>query len=202
MVIKSVCFDLGGVLIQNATHVFYQRTVDRLGKALPEVSAVFEKHRGRLERGEISNEDFWKALAQDLEVPYAPEMLTLWSERFVEETPPIPGMIELVDQLRTAGYKVGLLSNTTEQHVAINRTRSIFEHFDAALMSNEIGTRKPEKEAYLKLLEAVGTQAGETVFIDDLSENVAGAQAVGIKGIKFEGREPLTAQLTQLGVNL
>lgn len=202
MIIKAVCFDLGGVLIQNATHVFFKRTVESMGKPLPEVTEAFEKHRGPLERGEISNEGFWRALAGELNVAYSPQMLTLWSERFIEETPPIPGMIELVDQVKAAGYRVGLLSNTTEQHVAINRSRRIFEHFDIALMSNEIGARKPERAAYIKLLEAVGAAARETVFVDDLSENVAGAQAVEINGIKFEGREPLTAQLKQLGVNL
>lgn len=201
MQIKAVCFDLGGVLIQNATHVFFKRTVDSFGKSLPEVTEAFDKHRGPLERGEMSNEAFWQALAGELNVPYTPEMLTLWSEKFIEETTPIPGMIELVDQVKAGGYKVGLLSNTTEQHVAINRTRHIFERFEVALMSNEIGTRKPEKAAYIKLIEAMGTKAEETVFIDDLSENVAGAQVVGIQGIKFEGREPLIAQLKQLGVN-
>lgn len=200
MQIKAVCFDLGGVLIQNATHVFFKRTVDSFGKSLPEVTEAFDKHRGPLERGEVTNEAFWRALAKELNVPYSPEMLTLWSEKFIEETTPIPGMIELVDQVKAGGYRVGLLSNTTEQHVAINRTRHIFEHFEVALMSNEIGTRKPEKDSYIKLLEAMGAKAEETVFIDDLSENVAGAQVVGIHGVKFEGREPLIGQLKQLGV--
>lgn len=125
MQIKAVCFDLGGVLIQNATHVFYQRTVARLGLSLDKVTGSFEQFRPKLERGEITNEEFWQSLCEDLKVQFTPDMLTLWSEKFIEETPPIPGVLDLADKVKAAGYKIGLLSNTTKQHVAINRTRHI-----------------------------------------------------------------------------
>lgn len=189
-------------MIENTTHLFYQRAVERLGAELPSIMEGFEKFRPRLEKGQISNEQFWFQLSKFLGIKFEPSMLTLWSENFEAETPPIPGVLDLADEIKAAGYKLGMLSNTTEPHVAINRTRHIFEHFDVALMSNEIGARKPEPEAYYSLLTALDAEAEETVFIDDLAENVAGAEAVGIKGIKFEGVEPLRTHLEQLGIKL
>lgn len=200
--IKAIGFDLGGVLIQNAAQVFYERAAEHLNVPLEKLVQVFELERKPLERGEVSAEQFWHQLVGSLGLDYRPEMISIWTQDFVAHTPAIPRMLELVDALRANGYRLGLLSNTTAQHVAINRTRGIFDRFDVALMSNEIGTRKPEKEAYLELLRALDTSADETVFVDDLAENVAGAQDIGIHAIKFSGYENLLSELKKLGVKL
>ncbi len=199
---KAVGFDLGGVLIQNSVNLFYRRTMEKLGVTIEQLEPVFDEAVKPLERGEISEEMFWQKIASSLNEEYSPTMLPLWTEGFATETPPIPNMLPLVDKIKAAGYKVGLLSNTTAPHVEINRRRGIFEHFDVALMSNEIGARKPEREAFLKLAQALGVDPTELVFIDDVAENVAGAEEVGITAIKFAGYHVLLGQLKSLGIDL
>ncbi len=200
MTIKAIGFDLGGVLIQNSIHVFYERTMAKLGVTITQLQPIFEEVEKPFERGEMSPQQFWQEVARRLGESYDPSMLDLWVGDLKQQTPEIPHMLDLVDRLRSNGYKLGLLSNTTAPHVAVNRTRHIFDRFDVALMSNEIGCRKPDKEAFQKLADGLGVAPQEMIFIDDLSENVAGAEALGIVAIKFNGYEPLVTQLQSLGV--
>jgi len=54
---------------------------------------------------------------------------------------------------------------------------------------------KPDPRLYRILLDRYGLKAEECVFIDDNPANVAGAEAVGIKGILFKNAEQLRAEL-------
>ena len=202
MAIKAIGFDLGGVLIQNSIHLFYERTMKKLGVTMAQLQPIFEEVEKPFERGEMSPEQFWQEVARRLGKDYDPAMLDLWVGNLKQQTPEIPHMLNLVDRLRANGYKLGLLSNTTAPHVAINKTRHIFERFDEALMSNEIGCRKPDQEAFEKLVAVLAVKPEEMIFIDDLPENVAGAEALGIHAIKFNGYEPLVAELQTLGVRV
>ena len=50
---------------------------------------------------------------------------------------------------------------------------------------------KPDPRIFQLALQRFGIKAEETVFIDDNPNNVAGANALGIKGILFEGKDKL-----------
>ena len=56
------------------------------------------------------------------------------------------------------------------------------------------------QEIYRLLLERYALKAERTVFVDDRAENVAGAEAVGMIGILFEGALPLRESLNRLGL--
>lgn len=46
--------------------------------------------------------------------------------------------------------------------------------------SGQFGGRKPQREVYLRALDALGAQPRHTLFIDDLFTNVRGARAAGL----------------------
>jgi HAD superfamily hydrolase (TIGR01509 family) len=60
--------------------------------------------------------------------------------------------------------------------------------------------RKPDLVIYKRALDILGRPPERILFIDDREENVAGAEAVGMKGIRFEGAEALRSELAKLGV--
>jgi putative hydrolase of the HAD superfamily len=72
--------------------------------------------------------------------------------------------------------------------------------FTVALSSCYLGLRKPEAAIYQRALDILGRPADRILFIDDRPENVAGAEAAGIKAIRFEGVEALRRELKSLGV--
>ena len=74
------------------------------------------------------------------------------------------------------------------------------KYFEVALSSCYLGFRKPEPAMYRRALDILGRPPERILFIDDRAENVAGAEAAGIKALKFDGAESLRSELVELGV--
>jgi HAD superfamily hydrolase (TIGR01509 family) len=117
----------------------------------------------------------------------------------------LPGAEEILLKCKSAGLKIGLVSNTifpAAFHRAEMERFGISRFFDFTIFSSEFKWRKPKKEIYLKALELAGVTPEDSVFIGDrLVEDVGGPQEVGIKAIlKFvEGRDysaPITPYRT------
>jgi putative hydrolase of the HAD superfamily len=73
-------------------------------------------------------------------------------------------------------------------------------YFDVALSSCYLGLRKPEAAIYRRALDILGRPPERILFIDDRAENVAGAEAAGMKAIVFEGAGSLRSELVSLWV--
>jgi putative hydrolase of the HAD superfamily len=110
------------------------------------------------------------------------------------------GMHEVMRAARRAGLRTGLLSNSWGG----SYPRHLFpDLFDAVVISAEVGMRKPEEPIFRLAAEVLGLQPGECVFIDDMPDNVAAAQAVGLVGVLHRGVEQTKEQLVGLlGVSL
>ena len=74
--------------------------------------------------------------------------------------------------------------------------------FDVTVFSCAEGTRKPEKEIYQILLTRLRVKPHETVFVDDRSDFVRGAENVGIHGILFQDINQLRSELNSLSVKI
>ncbi len=110
-------------------------------------------------------------------------------------------VIDLARTLRSA-YKVGVLSNTTvmleDQVLAPN---GILDMWDVIINSARVGIAKPDAGIYEAAAQAVGLAPGECVHIDDLENNVLGAEAAGFKAVHHTGDfAALESSLRALGV--
>ena len=82
-----------------------------------------------------------------------------------------------------------------------------FSHFGlrnylrVALSSCYLGLRKPEPVIYQRALDILGRPAERILLIDDRADNVAAAEAAGMKAIQFVGAEALRRELEVLGVS-
>jgi putative hydrolase of the HAD superfamily len=99
-------------------------------------------------------------------------------------------------------HRLLLLSNTNEIHS--NHFRRQFaddlRHFDAMVLSHEVGIRKPHPGIYAHCLKLADCEPSECVFIDDLPVNIEAARACGWRGIVYSEFEGLRRELTKLGV--
>lgn len=94
-----------------------------------------------------------------------------------------------------------LLSNTNPMHWDHIRRRYAFAREAAgAVLSHDVGARKPERAIYDAAVRAAGCAAGECVFFDDLADNVAGAKAAGLRALRFKDAARLEKDLTSLGL--
>ena len=75
------------------------------------------------------------------------------------------------------------------------QTIPVDELFDVVVDSCEVGARKPEPRYFRLALERIGIEPEEAVFLDDMESNVAGARAVGIRGIHVTSPDQAIAEL-------
>jgi len=188
--IKHIIFDLGGVIL-NIDCQLTDKAFTELGvKNFKELYSQFKGSSlfNGLETGHVSTEEFLEAMHKHVPATVTDEQLkTAWNAMLLDF--PVQ-RLQLLQQLRQH-YGLYLLSNTNAIHLEeFNRLLlesrgipSLSSFFDRAYYSHEMGQRKPDKEAYQMVLDENGLMAAETLFIDDLAQNIEGAKAVGLQTI-------------------
>ncbi len=128
-----------------------------------------------------------------------PELVCKWDQPIDH----IPGMYELVEELKNAGYRIYLLSNASvRQHEYWPRIECS-KFFDGTLISADEKVMKPNPVIYQKLLEKFSLKAEECFFIDDAPANIEGAYCCGISGFIFHyDVSALRRRLREMGVNV
>ena len=116
----------------------------------------------------------------------------------------LPGAKELVVKLRTAGVRVGVLSNTgdwTRDQLQERLPGDFdFSHFDEdlVLLSSETGIPKPAIGAFLLAVQHGGHSPWETLFVGETIGETFAAQAAGMHAIRVTSPEEDYRQLGQL----
>ena len=80
----------------------------------------------------------------------------------------------------SADLRLGIISDTWPSIEPQLRTLDVRKYFSFTTYSYSLGVYKPDPQMYRDALRKCGCGAKETVFIDDLSGNLAGAAAFGI----------------------
>ena len=68
------------------------------------------------------------------------------------------------------------------------------------MFSYALRSVKPEPECYRAVLAMLGASPADVVFLDDRADNVAGAQALGMRGVQFTDPGQARAALAAYGV--
>lgn len=189
-------FDLGGVLIENATF----ESLDRL---LPQhLHASVLKQRWlaspsvrRFELGTIPPDEFAASFIAEWELSLTPQTFlhefTSWPRGFY------PGARETLRFLRQR-YRIGCLSNCNVLHW--EKFGGFENDFDFALSSHIVGAIKPDDEAFMQAIEACGVEPTKIYFFDDSAGNVDTASRLGIRSFHVDGFAPLLDTLHSEGL--
>ncbi len=200
--IRNIVFDMGNVILKFDPDYFMTR------------EGVLKEEDRKILRNELFRSAEWAlmdlgSLTEDTAEPLflaripkrlhsiATNMLRHWAEP--KET--IPGMPELVQRLKKAGYNIYLLSNASVAQHDYWPQLQVSGLFDGTLISCDVNIVKPSPEIYHIFLNKFGLKPEECVFIDDSAANVAGAIICGWQGIVFHGEaEEAENKLRKLGV--
>jgi putative hydrolase of the HAD superfamily len=193
----AALFDFGGVLTTPVWDSFaaFCRTeglkpdaVKTLFKTDPEALADLRK----LETGEISEDDFEAVFGKRLGLA-DPEGLI---DSMFSGMLPEPTMVDAVRQLRHAGLKTGLVSNSWS--TAHYDRGLLAELFDDTVISAEVHMHKPQPEIYRLAAERLEVDPERCLFVDDLKENCDGAEAVGMTAVRHRAPPETISRLTEL----
>jgi epoxide hydrolase-like predicted phosphatase len=200
---RGLLVDFGGVL---TTNVFDSFRAFCVAEGLPP-DTIKEKFRSdpralgllrQLEKGELTAEEFGPLYAPVIGVSDSDGLV----ERLFAGIGPDDAMLGAVRAARAAGIRTGLISNSWGDGIAYDPAL-MEELFDAVVISGDVGLHKPQAEIFELGAEKIGVPAAESVFVDDLKENIAGAEAVGMTGVLHRGAGSTVPELERLlGVSL
>ena len=162
--------------------------VKRLFREDPEALADL---RG-LETGALEEGEFERRFAKRLGLSEASDLI----DSMFRGMRPSEPMVEAVRAARAAGIRTGLVSNSWS---TAHYDRGLLANlFDAVVISAEVGMHKPQPGIYLVAAERLGEEPQLCVFVDDLRENCAGAEAVGMTAILHRDATQTIKRLEQL----
>ena len=131
------------------------------------------------------------------------DLIAQWGPRFTEQLGDmLPGMRDLVLELDTAGVPLYAITNFSGEFWPPFRAREadLFDRFRGIVVSGDELLTKPDPAIYRLALDRFALRAAECVFVDDRTDNVAGAQNVGMEAALFTDAATLRGDFERLGV--
>ncbi|MED1864354.1 HAD family hydrolase [Fictibacillus nanhaiensis] len=189
--IKAALFDLDGTLLDRDESVkqFIDEQYNRFAKLKNFVSK--EKYVKRFieldHRGYVWKDKVYQQIVYEFSLPEPSweDLLTDYINEFKNSCVPFPHLIEMLENLKSKNYKLGIISNGFGQFQIDNiKALGIKEYFDMILISEWEGIKKPDPRIFKRALEHLQVSPYESIFVGDHPENdVKAAQDVGMKGI-------------------
>ncbi len=146
-----------------------------------------------MQRGEISERDYWSRRATEVgSMLGRPGWTPLDFFQAIRGDDPNLAVRESARQTvaaaRAAGLRVGILSNELELYWGrpfMDRL-ALLRDIDVLVDATHTHILKPDPRAYALALEALGTSAQRVLFVDDQLRNVEGARRLGIEAVHFD----------------
>lgn len=183
--IKAIIFDCFGVLAEDGWMPFKRKYIGDNKKLAEAVSDLGKQN----EYGLIDNETHLHKMAELMDVD--PELLRAALGKRV----PNEILIPFVKKELKPKYKIGLLSNANFNVLKDLFTPEQAKLFDASVMSYESKLIKPDKRMFELMVERLGVNLNECVFVDDQERYCAEAEAYGMSSIFYRDFDQFKREL-------
>jgi putative hydrolase of the HAD superfamily len=183
--IKAVIFDWGEVLTTGASP---DTAIGNIAAAFntdtETAKRLWRENSGKLMRGQITNADFWRAIAAETGRPAPENADSIWPGW--EDLMPDAGMVEFVSSLKRRGLKVGIISNILPFSEQVIRANGGYDGYDSVILSCLVGTIKPDPAVYRMSLDELGLKPEDCIYVDDRPVMLEPAAALGMKTVLAE----------------
>ena len=192
---QNIIFDFGNVLVQWHPEQIYTEYFGDEARAWWFLRHVADMDfRQRIDAGESMEKCIREKQSQYPDYAEAIELYrSKWREMLTDE---VPGMRDLINELRVLNYEIyGLTNWSMETFPEAREHFGILQMIDRYVVSGAEGMVKPDPRLFQVLLDRYGLRAGECTFVDDNPDNVAAARKMGMNGIVFTGADELRKEL-------
>ncbi|MDR1252530.1 MAG: HAD family phosphatase [Treponema sp.] len=201
MSIKTVVFDYGGVICFTPSPETEMEIGELTGLPVNTLRELHRKYRSEYDRGIYNTREYFKfILSSEGIFPDDPSLGKIAETEMDSWSHLNPDTIQLMRDVKAAGFTLGILSNMPHDFLArVRKNVPLFAETDLALFSCEYHLIKPEAAIYRKLKELSGCEFEEIVFFDDSVDNIAMAKKLGICGFVWEGPYAARETLKKIG---
>lgn len=184
--IKNLIFDFGKVLVDYDFAAFFRKYIPDPQRCKAFVPILYNEEVQRsMDREMIPFEEIIDNIVRE-HPEFEPE-IQIFNQHYPEIiTQEMPGMRELILQMKQEGYKIYGLSNWCSKVYLTMNQFEIFQLLDGYIISSEEHVIKPEPAIYQRLFDKFNLRPEECLFADDKEENIIGSRAMGMEGIVFQ----------------
>jgi len=193
--IKTVIFDLGGVLVRTEDKGPRAALAAKFEMSYEDLSALVYgcESAEMATRGQKTAEEHKETVLFDLGLPSG--TFPAFGKEFWAGDSLDRHLVDFIVGLK-GEYKTALLSNAWDdlREMLINQWK-IDGIFDEIFISAEIGEAKPDPEIFKIVIRSLGQDPSDLIFIDDFPENIIAAREAGMNAIQFMSREQALGEL-------
>lgn len=196
--IRVIMFDLGGVLLRTVDPQPRVRLASKYNVTREELEKlVFASEISlKAEAGTANPDDVWGYVQKKMRI--ANDELGSFKDAFWAGDRLDDELLALINSLR-GYYRTVLLSNAwIDMRKNVAQRFGTLDAFEMLVFSAEVGMRKPDPKVFQHVLDLLGADPEEVVFIDDFAENIQAARRLGLRTIQFKNSRQVRADLAAM----
>ncbi|MDH3977557.1 MAG: HAD-IA family hydrolase [Gammaproteobacteria bacterium] len=136
------------------------------------------------------NHSFWDLLIPDPALrtdefiqELRAEILKQWPAALEENVDVLPGIAEMLHQLKESGVRLGIFTGSGGESMPPLKKAGLLELFEVVITGNDVSERKPKPEGLQLCLQHLGVAADDAVYIGDSCVDVGASKASGMASI-------------------
>lgn len=201
--IKNIVFDMGRVLIHyDAKNYVKKHVKDSVSIELLYHEIFCSVEWLKMDRGVMTVDEAIASIQKGVPESHH-STVQLLIQNWHSDIPPFPQMEDLIANLKTHGYRIYLLSNTSKSFHGFRLGIPALKYFDGEFISADYGLLKPDFAIYEKFYKTFDLKPEECYFIDDSPANIEVAERTGMKGFVYHGDIiQLKKALIEVGISI
>ena len=210
MVVKSIIFDIGGVLELGRSSK-YLKNHSSLGVheyASKELNLSLDQYFDSIDttyamaiEGQISENESIRILSLNFKINKK-KLLKLYKKAYEKNFKTNKELYKFAFKLKKQGYKIAILSDQWYLSKKAVVKEKYAKKFNAVVVSCDVGMRKPNPKIYKLVLKKLNLHAKNCIFIDNQPWNIKPAKKLGMKTILFKDNKQVFNQLEKWRVKV
>ena len=186
--IEAVVFDMDGVLVDTEhlwDEVREELTAEWGGRYTPEAQRAMMG---------MSSSEWSRYLHEVVGLREPPDVINAevvrrMLARYEADLPVVPGAVDAVRALASAGYRLAVASSSNRELIdTVLRRLGLTELFEVTVSSEEVARGKPAPDVYLEAARRLRVEPGRCAAVEDSASGIRAAHLAGMRVIAYPNR--------------